>query len=521
MFLILFLILLKIVFTFYVDHFGWDGSYYYNIAQNILEGNGFVTNISLYHQGFTYFPHPTPVYPIWPIVMGYVSYFISLPVTAIWLPTILYILTLWVTYKTVDRIVPGPLIQFKKLSISAASLMTLILGLHTDFFYATSKPYTEAIGFFVLSVFFLRFSSLKGNINSWIAFEFGIWSAVLFLIRSQFIIFFISLIVFYIILLSFYKRIGYLKWILISSAGFLLFNVPQMIHLYHKVHDIGINSIIFFDQYQASSLLTPIQSIVDYENIFTWFWFKIYGFFIAFLPFGKKSYIINFYGFQYSFVLAFIVLVWKKNYRHIYDKLTKFVLEPKDYIILFFIIFAFIEFISIHLIHKKMWAVWNFATRHSVVCSFFFFICFIYILKLRRARKIGMILIFMATLAGFTNITIRTIYAAYNNVPIEHKRSELIQYINSMSKTEPRIIVMYNPQWLAPYTPKTYYHWIYEGTSEDDMKILFQTMKSDNLLLNRIQYKKFIQNIPSFSKEFSILEENLSGMILLQYKHAK
>ena len=47
---------------------GADGGYYTNIVQNLLDGNGLVTNVSLYHRGFRELPHADSIYPLWPLV---------------------------------------------------------------------------------------------------------------------------------------------------------------------------------------------------------------------------------------------------------------------------------------------------------------------------------------------------------------------------------------------------------------------------------------------------------------------
>ena len=48
-----------------------DGDYYYQIARHVAEGDGLVTSVSLYHQGFKELPHPINIYPLWPLLLGY------------------------------------------------------------------------------------------------------------------------------------------------------------------------------------------------------------------------------------------------------------------------------------------------------------------------------------------------------------------------------------------------------------------------------------------------------------------
>ena len=77
---------------------GYDGGLYTDIAENIKDGRGFVTDLSLYHLGYTYFPHPTAVQPIWPLLYGEAAKILPLQIAGVWLPTISYLVALAFAY---------------------------------------------------------------------------------------------------------------------------------------------------------------------------------------------------------------------------------------------------------------------------------------------------------------------------------------------------------------------------------------------------------------------------------------
>ena len=65
MFGLIFLALLYLKVPLSVDNYDQqsmsvDGGYYMDIAQNIRDGLGFVSDVSPFHQGLPDFPHPTP-----------------------------------------------------------------------------------------------------------------------------------------------------------------------------------------------------------------------------------------------------------------------------------------------------------------------------------------------------------------------------------------------------------------------------------------------------------------------------
>jgi hypothetical protein len=67
-----------------------DASYYYDIAAHVRDGDGLVTDVSLFNAGYDLLPAPDRVYPLWPLVLGLRRRVVPLDLAAVWLPTLFY-----------------------------------------------------------------------------------------------------------------------------------------------------------------------------------------------------------------------------------------------------------------------------------------------------------------------------------------------------------------------------------------------------------------------------------------------
>ena len=73
---------------------GRDGIYFLQVARHVSDGEGIVSNTSLYHQGFKSFPHRVNQSPIWPALLGYSGRWFGLEPTGEGLPELLYLVDL-------------------------------------------------------------------------------------------------------------------------------------------------------------------------------------------------------------------------------------------------------------------------------------------------------------------------------------------------------------------------------------------------------------------------------------------
>ena len=351
--------------------------------------------------------------------------------------------------------------------------------------------------------------------------EIGFWNAILFLTRSQLIIFLISILFFYFIVFIQSKNIKYFLGILTILASFVTCCIPQLFFLSKKIGQINSSTLIFFDQYQASNFLSHLSVLVQYNTFFEFIYYKLYGFIIAFSPWGKYSYSTTFHGFQYSVILIlitlFIICLQQKNRKNIYKIIQDTFHDPKKYFLLFFIIFSLTYFLSIHMLHKKLWSTWNFPTRHALLCSFLFFLSFVYLLKQKlypKIRKITLIVFLLATLIGLKSITFQTIHSFHSSNFYQNKKYLIHWLKKEFNQKHSLSVAMSNPQKISTYVAGINFHWIYHNTSLKDLKNLFFKLNIDYLILSKKEYQEIQKKIDGFNNFFFLQQGDLSGFLI-------
>lgn len=167
--------------------YGIDASYYFQLARHVMRGEGLVTTVSLYHEGWVA-PAKTSIYPLWPLLLGYAGRAIGLARAADLLPRVLYVVDLVLLYLLASRIA----IRFGGLRMNqrwwlpdSAHWVVAVFGLAPRFFGATTHPYTEGLGFAMAFGSFLmleRYERTRGLAAAALS---GAFAGLAFLTRTQ------------------------------------------------------------------------------------------------------------------------------------------------------------------------------------------------------------------------------------------------------------------------------------------------------------------------------------------------
>jgi hypothetical protein len=167
--------------------YGIDASYYFQLARHVMRGEGLVTTVSLYHEGWVA-PAKTSIYPLWPLLLGYAGRAIGLARAADLLPRVLYVVDLVLLYLLASRIA----IRFGGLRLSrhwwmpdSAHWVVAIFGLAPRFFGATTHPYTEGLGFAMAFASFLMLERYERTRGLGAAALSGAFAGLAFLTRTQ------------------------------------------------------------------------------------------------------------------------------------------------------------------------------------------------------------------------------------------------------------------------------------------------------------------------------------------------
>jgi hypothetical protein len=265
---------------------GVDGSYYMDVADHVRQGLGLRTEVSLYHQGMIGFPHPTPVYPLWPMLLGWVARFTSLDGAAVWLPTVLYFLSLLIGYVWAKGLSDRPIFPGIWELPHAGHLVVVILALNDLYFEHSSKPYTEPMAFVFLFAALIRFRSYFQAPTLLRGLEAGVWLAVLLLIRSQMIVtaagFFGAAGLRLLFPASQESRSRAAVGLGGSILGYGLGLLPQILFLRSFIPNAGFRDLLRFDAWQANPRLPILNLLVPTDGLWGWIVDRSQGFALAF-----------------------------------------------------------------------------------------------------------------------------------------------------------------------------------------------------------------------------------------------
>ena len=169
--------------------YGVDASYYFQLARHIASGDGFVTTVSLYHEGWI-LPSKTTIYPLWPLLLGYAGRAIGLDTAADLLPRVFYVISLVLLY----LVARATALRMGALRLSnrwwipdTAHWIVAIFGLAPRYFGATTHPYTEGLAFSCAFASLLAIERFDRTRGPWAAALSGLFAGLAFLARTQMI----------------------------------------------------------------------------------------------------------------------------------------------------------------------------------------------------------------------------------------------------------------------------------------------------------------------------------------------
>ena len=211
--------------------YGIDASYYFQIANHVARGHGFVTTVSLYHEGLV-LPSPSQVYPLWPLLLGYAGRVIGIVRAANLLPPLFYCASLVLLYfltRAVALRVGRLRLSDSSYAPDAAHLVVLLFGVNVSYFGATSHPYTEGLSFTLAFASFLalhRFVSTSAT--SW-AFVAGCAAGLAYLGRSQMIAVAVGTIP--VLAIAAWRAARLRRGVIVYAAGAAAMVLPWILHL--------------------------------------------------------------------------------------------------------------------------------------------------------------------------------------------------------------------------------------------------------------------------------------------------
>jgi hypothetical protein len=270
-------------------HFRADATTYYLVARSVADGEGLRTPVSLYHQGLRELPALSPIYPLWPLVLGGAGRVIGLERAATLLPEALYFVDLLLVYALGNGIAAelrrraGVARRFP--GVDLGHLAVLLLGANAEFFKDTSLCLTEALAFCLLLAGLLSLrraaeSPLYGAVA-------GVLAGLAYLTRSQYLL---VLAAIPLALLVSGSRPGR-RAAAFALAGALLTVLPWIVWLSGLPAGFEPRMLVDFTAYRETPTLPRFSGFVEHDSL----WEKLLdaapGLAVAFAPAHPQSYV--------------------------------------------------------------------------------------------------------------------------------------------------------------------------------------------------------------------------------------
>lgn len=522
--LLLGLLGLKLVHAAHEPDYGPDASYYYDIAAHVRDGDGLVTDVSLFNAGFTSFPHPTAVYPLWPLVLGLTGRVVPLDLAATWLPALFYFAGILLAYRLARRLAPAPLFPETWPVIHAGHLAALVYGLTNAMFLNTTRPFTEGLAYFLLLVALTRAEAMFRAPGSWRGLELGLWLGLVTLARSQLVL---AAMAVALTLAWAVARLGWRRWLgpaLACLFGLTALLGAQLAHLASFADAPRLAYLLRFDLVRDPSELAPLKILVETDGPLAWLADRAGGLLVAFGG-GDMSYFHCFGLWAAALLLSlpFLALdAWRALQRRSLG-LWRWLHEPAHLFELCFALLAIGGVLSLHTLHKQLFTPWNFGTRHGLTAGFAVFAAILYLSRRPvLGRVIALFLVCAGAFYGFWRIDRRIHDTSDERVTwtVAHNRP-IVRWLQERAAAEPGLVVVgpdIEVQKLARFTDGVGYHWIYRTTTWDELDYLFRERGARYLLLrdDRVRKLRLGRNKTRFARTFTEVITDLSGFTIFR-----
>jgi hypothetical protein len=501
----------KLVLSTHTDRFGPDGSYYFDVARSVRDGLGLQTWVSLYHEGFESFPHPTPIYPLWPLVLGYAGRLVSLEWVAVWLPTALWFATLLFVARLGATLSPGPLFPGTFPPFDAGHLAVLALGYNPLFFHFTSRPYTEGLGWFLAFVAVARARRFWSSPSPAGAVELGVWGGTLVLVRSQMLTFAMA----WFLMLALRVACGPDRkrtsaWLVLGLVGFGASLLPYYLWIATFVHPFDPLVLVRFDRYRASDAQGHITMLRSAHSALGWLAERAEGFGEAYAWNGRYTYRENFGLLQWAPVALAVVLaadLWRRGR----GALPAWTID--DPFTWFVWLWALAGYFSIHAIHKSFMFSWNFATRHALATlPLMWGAAVVLARRSPRGRQLAALLVVGGVLLQWRGITATLREDLDEPSTAEHWRSLCAWLVDAKREDADLRVAFPSPQELARQVPGVGLHWTDWNDTVTDFEALTDRLQVDYVIIptHRPRYAHRL-DADAFDKAFVLVAGDIDG----------
>lgn len=283
-------------------HFRADATTYYLVARSVANGEGLRTPVSLYHQGLRDLPALSPIYPLWPLVLGAAGSVIGLERAAALLPELFYFADLLLVYALGNGIAAELRRRRGSARLPAfdlGHLAVLLLGTNPEFFKDTSLCLSEALAFCTLLAALLALPRAVTR-PGWAALA-GVLGGLSYLTRSQFLLVPIALSA---ALVLADRGARGRRSAALAAAGAALVVLPWVVYLAALPGPFEARMLVDFTAYRETPGLPRFSGYVEHGSLLARLTDVLSGVVVAFAPLHPQSYVRLFGAALYLVPLA-------------------------------------------------------------------------------------------------------------------------------------------------------------------------------------------------------------------------
>lgn len=474
-----------------------DGAYYYQVARHVAEGDGLTTSVSLYHQGFKTLPHPTNIYPLWPLLLGFAGRVVPLPLAAAVLPEVLYLVSLLLLYPLANRLVvrlggrsEGHLLGCGRV-LDLGHVAVMLFGANAVFFNFTSLPYTEGLGFSLTFAALLALDrSAARRSLAWAAAA-GALAALAYLARVQMIM--VVPAVIGALALSGVRRRDRLAAAGVAAAAAALVVLPWALHLASFVDPFEPRVLYKFGAYRETPEIERFRSL---RPIDPGPWSRLgdlaAGLRAAFDPRGgMTSYAGSFGLAAFAVPLALLHLAaGRRRWRALGGTL----LRPEGAVVVATAAAAVAMVAPLHLLHFRFLWEWRFGFRHGLGFGLLVLVAVAYLLvhgePLVRRAVLALVAVSLVTGSART-AGVLTGPRGWGLTPAEQ---ELVAWLDARSP-RPTVLTT-NAQPLSVYS-RAGFHWTECDESAEKTRQMLRLLPIDYVLVYQFEHAcPFVRGVP-------------------------
>ena len=431
---------------------GTDGSYYYQVARHVADGDGLLTSVCLYNQGLRTLPTHTNIYPMWPLLLGLAGRVIPLAAAATLLPRLFYVGCLILLYVLVDRMCG------RRGYLPHAAVA--VLGLQPLFFLASVYPYTDGMALFLTSAALLM---LDRALRSQAAVDYGlcgVLSALAFLTRSQMLMTGVAIGIVLVVLAA-RRRAGWLS-VAAFSGGFAAGVLPWVIHLSTFIRPFRVSAL--FAMHSETAGLPPFDQKVRTVGAFDYVLDRLGGLAVMFDPFSDQSFVASFGPVAFLVPLALLYVAYRRQWRG-------------------GILAAAVAVTGIALCgvllesHQRYLFEWLFGYRHG-----FPFILLIAVAMVLLDGRYARVIVALLVVASLIVNTPRTVAYAFSD-PGDWPGSAEKELVAWLERNDPDAIVLTTKAQELSVASRANFRWAACGQPPQDIRRVIELVRTDFVLV--------------------------------------